>query len=409
VVANITNMNFNVLFELGYTIGLRKPVLPIRDTSYESQRKQFDEIGIFDTLGFEQFTNSLDLVRLVKDRPAGSAPVYADPELNRGQPIFLIRSPIDTDGSVKLFSCLKKSWFRFRSFDSRETPRLSLHDAYKQVVSSVAVVAHLIDPERTGATVHNARAAFVCGLALAAGKHVLMIQEGRVSQPIDYRDIIIPYTDANTIPYYVETILREIADTLQSIDAYQIPLPKGLLERIDIGDVAAENEIKALVTYFVKTPQFQQARQGHARIVVGRKGAGKTALFYGIRSQFGLRGDKLILDLKPEGHQFTRLREMVLDKLSEGLQLHTLTAFWHYLLLLEVAKKLIEREQFDAYQKPELLARFNELVALYEEQLEAKGDFSERLMALVNRLVDRFPDSEPGSIHTGDITLDFAP
>jgi hypothetical protein len=34
-----------------------------------------------------------------------------------------------------------------------------------------------------------------------------------------------------------------------------------------------------------------------------------------------------VLDLKPEGHQFVKLRELVLKKLSEGKQLHILTAF----------------------------------------------------------------------------------
>jgi ABC-type cobalamin/Fe3+-siderophores transport system ATPase subunit len=231
-----------------------------------------------------------------------------------------------------------------------------------------------------------------------------MVQEGAFVQPIDYRDIVIPYTDANTIPYYVENIVRETADTIQSIDATYVTLPTGLLERIDLGDIAAENEIKALSKYFVKTPQFQQARQGHARLVIGRKGAGKTALFYGIRNQFPQRGDTIVLDLKPEGHQFTRLREMVLSKLSEGLQLHTLTAFWHYLLLLELTKKLISREQYDAAESPEKLAKFNELVELYEAQPEAHGDFSERLMALVDRIVERFPVGESDSILTRMIT-----
>ena len=154
----------------------------------------------------------------------------------------------------------KKSYFRFRTFDSRELPRLSLHEAYRQVLSAITVVAHLIDPERIGATAHNARAAFVCGMALAAGKHVLMLQEGSNPQPIDYRDIIISYEEPSIIPLYVEKIVRLTADTFQSIEASQIPLPKGLLERIDIGDVAAENEIQTLSSYFVKTPQFQQAQ-----------------------------------------------------------------------------------------------------------------------------------------------------
>lgn len=310
VVANITTTNFNVLFELGYAMGLGKPVLPVRDSSYgkEKDRKLFDEIGIFDTIGYEDFRNSNELLSLVTSKRPFSPAIDIKPKTNRQQPIYYIRSPIDTDGSVKLLSCLKKSLFRFRSFDAREVSRLSLHEAFKQALSSLSVVAHLMDPNRTGANCHNARAAFVCGMALAAGQHVLMLQEGVALHPIDYRDVVIPYEDPSIIPYQVERIVRSTADTLQSIDEFEIPLPKGLLERIDIGDVAAENEIQALSHYFVRTPQFQQARQAHARLVIGRKGTGKSALFYGLRRQLSQDKGKLILDLKPEGHQFVRLR-----------------------------------------------------------------------------------------------------
>jgi nucleoside 2-deoxyribosyltransferase len=61
IVANITTMNFNVLFELGYAIGIRKAVLPVRDSTYERAKKLFDDIGIFDTPGYENFTNSREL------------------------------------------------------------------------------------------------------------------------------------------------------------------------------------------------------------------------------------------------------------------------------------------------------------------------------------------------------------
>src|SRR5262249_37635500 len=97
--------------------------------------------------------------------------------------------------------------------------------------------------------------------------------------------------------------------------------------------------------------------------------------FYGIRSQFSPKGEKVIVDLKPEGHQFIRLREIVLEKLSEGLQLHTLTAFWHYLLLLEITNKVLEKERSVAYQNPNLYTKFGQLESFYEEQLNGKGDF----------------------------------
>ena len=417
VVANITTLNFNVLFEIGYALGLGKPVLPVRDTTYEKDKKLFDEIGVFDALGYSDFANSVDLAGIVRSRRGIQPVVQQTPDRNRAQPIFHLRAPVESNGSIRIFSELKKSSCPFRTFDPRETPRLSLHEAIKQVHSSTAVVAHLMDPERTGATAHNARCAFVCGLAMAAEKFVLMLQEGGVSHPIDYRDVVVPYEDTSVIPIAISKIVRATAELVYNAPIISTKRDEKLLEHLDLGDVAAENEIQALSSlYFIKTPQFIQARQGHARLVIGRKGAGKTALFYGLRKAVSGGRGKIILDLKPEGHQFVKLREVVLARLSEGVQQHTLTAFWQYLLVLEVARKVIEREALTAWRDPEALQDFNELKRQYEAHAAdgMEGDFSERLMALVNRLVDSVagkPDesltatSLTAMIYKGDISV----
>lgn len=50
VIADVTTLNFNLLFEIGFTIGLGIPVVPIRDTTYISNKREFDELGVLDTL-----------------------------------------------------------------------------------------------------------------------------------------------------------------------------------------------------------------------------------------------------------------------------------------------------------------------------------------------------------------------
>jgi len=111
VVSDITTLNFNVLFELGYAIGEGKPVLPIRDTTYERDHALFEALGIFDTIGYKDFQSSRDIVSVVtKPKPSS---VIKDQNIlvNRQQPIYYIKSPIDTDASIKLNSSLKKGAF----------------------------------------------------------------------------------------------------------------------------------------------------------------------------------------------------------------------------------------------------------------------------------------------------------
>ena len=46
VIADVTTLNFNLIFEIGYALGLGLPVLPLRDTSYIKDQKVFAELGI---------------------------------------------------------------------------------------------------------------------------------------------------------------------------------------------------------------------------------------------------------------------------------------------------------------------------------------------------------------------------
>lgn len=301
-----------------------------------------------------------------------------------------MKSHIHTEGVVKLMSALKKSGIKFRTFDPRETARLSLQDALKQVHSSLGVVAHLVSPTRTAAAVHNGRSALLSGLAMASQKRTLMLQEDRVAQPIDYRDVILSYDDPARVPGLVIPYIKRLVDALQPSRFVPTVLPLTALEKIDFGDVAAENEISALRSYFVPTAQYNDARRGHARLVVGRKGAGKTAIFYGIRNAYWSSRSHLVLDLKPEGHQFTKLREAVLEPLSQGMQEHVLTAFWNYLLLMEIALKIVRDERSYAYRNPERAERYDTVVAASKIVTDLdQGDFSERLLTLVNTIAER--------------------
>jgi hypothetical protein len=52
-----------------------------------------------------------------------------------------------------------------------------------------------------------------------------------------------------------------------------------------------------------------------------------------------------MVDLRPEGYQLIKLKEDILKYLSEGARQHLITAFWEYLILLEVAYKLLEKDK----------------------------------------------------------------
>jgi hypothetical protein len=397
IIADVTTLNFNLLFEIGFALGLGLPVIPIRDTTFVRDKLVFDELGMLDTIGYLDFQNSNGLaVALVSKFPVTALPAPHH-HIDLESPLYVLKGHIDTEGAVRLMSVLKKSALRFRSFDALETPRLSLQEARKQVDSSLGVIAHLLSADRIGALVHNARCALVAGLALAAGKSVLLLQEGLTRQPIDYRDVVTSYTHPDQVPRLLEGVLSHVVSQLQDARIRAVRRPERLLEQVDLGDVAAENEIRALRSYFVRTAQFHEAKRGNARLVIGRKGSGKTAIFYAVRDSLINRRSFLVLDLKPEGHQFSKLREVVLSKLSEGFQEHTLTAFWNYILLCELACKALKVDHTWALRDETHRQAFGRLAAAYEKHASADaGDFSERLLREVERIASRYPGEGAG-------------
>jgi hypothetical protein len=395
VVADVTTLNFNLLFEIGYAVGLGVPVLPVRDTSNVRDAKDFEELGLFDTLGYFDYSNSSQLADGVLAREGAVPLTLQRPSLDSEQPLYVVKGPFESDGMIKLMSVIKKSRLRFRTFDAKEVARISVHEAYKQTVSSRGVIVHLLSPDTRGADIHNARCAFIAGLAMASQKHVAMLQQGNVAQPIDYRDVVLHYGRPGQIPDLLIPVLGEVIEEIQTSRFVPTALKLNPLQKIDLGDLAAENEIRALASYFVPTAEYEEVKRGHARLVVGRKGSGKTALFYSLRSTFRPLRNHVVLDLKPEGHQFLKLREAVLAHLPPGVQQHVLTAFWNYLLVMELAHQIVHHESSFAYRDLRLKDAFQRILDLYgEENATEQADFSERLLELVDRIIQKRSEME---------------
>jgi hypothetical protein len=85
---------------------------------------------------------------------------------------------------------------------------------------------------------------------------------------------------------------------MQSIKAPSARSSKSALQRITLGAEAAENEFRTLEDYFVETAEFLKTARGEVRIVAGRKGSGKTAIFFMVRDSFRRQRNTVISDLR---------------------------------------------------------------------------------------------------------------
>lgn len=394
VFADVTTLNLNLMFEIGFCLGLGIPVKPIRDSTVASDSKLFAEIGVFKTLGYIDFANAHDLAEQVRTT-SGPSLGNLPKRIFNDAPVYVVKGPLPTEGAGQLLSALKKSFVKFRVHDPTETPRTSLYEQWKQVRGSFGVIANLLSPSRGDvAKSHNALCAFLCGVAMAEEKAVMMLQEETgLIQPIDYGDVVREWDDPRQIGRLIEPTVEQVIERMQSGTTGASLVAGGLLEALDLGDVAAENEIAGLQRYFVPTGPFGLARQGHGRLVIGRKGSGKTAMFYGVRNAETRGHATVMLDFRPEGFQFTKLREAVLETLSVGQQEQAITALWTFLLTAEVAHKILfsQAELRAAERDDRRFTSYNKLQEAYlAHGLASDEDLSQRFLRQIDKLAERF-------------------
>jgi hypothetical protein len=343
LVADISTLNFNVTYEIGYSIGFGKRVILIKNKSVKSDEGELRRVGIFDTLGYLTYENSDDLYRILLELK-DFTPLNVAAPLNSGAPVYLLQLPFNTDAQGRIIARIKRARIRFRSFDPAEQARLAAPEAIESVASSYGVVVPLAPKSMVDAPIHNLRAAFVAGLAHGMSRPLCLIQGGEEPVPLDYRDLVQSYRHPDQINEIIERFGLEVTDALQA-QARTGRAKAGLLASLDMGSSTAENEFVTLGEYYVQTDEFRRALRGEARVVVGRKGSGKTAVFAQVRDHIRSDQRQIVLDLKPEGYQLLKFKEQILDLLEEGTQEHTITAFWEYLLLLEAAYKILEKDR----------------------------------------------------------------
>lgn len=386
LVADISILNFNVTYEIGYAIGNGKRVLITKNRSIRDGIPTIRDVGIFDTLGFQEYQNSRELCNFISSADH-SGPINIPSNINIKSPVYLLEGLHKTDWASRIVSRVKKARYLFRSFDPNEQPRLSANDAITQVSQSHGVLVPLLSSNAVGSEVHNMRGAFIAGLADGMGKSLCMLQHGQDPVPIDYRDFVNTTYHPDEINEHIGEFAGKIAEMFQQDTVVPTTTEDTFLQSVDLGSTSAENEMRTLQSYYLKTDQFLKSLRGEANIVVGRKGSGKSAIFLQVRDRERNKKGNIVLDLKPDGYKLIKFKELILSYLEEGTYQHTIMAFWEYVLLLEICYKILEKDREQHKHDHTLYEPYRALADLYHaDGYETKGDFSERMSTLMENI-----------------------
>lgn len=392
LIADVTELNFNVAYEIGYAVGMQKRVFLVRNKAIASDERLVREVGIFDTLGYEGYANSIQLVQIIK-AIASLAPLpLSDAPLNKNVPVYIVTPREKAEAEIRIISRVKKAGgIFFRSFDPVENARLSIRAAIEHVCPSIGIILPLLASNRADAVPHNLRCAFVAGLAHALEKETMVLQAGGEPVPLDLRDYVQIFDTPDSINPLVADFVRRVVERVLEQDDFVLSESATPLEDLFLGQSAAENEMTSLRNYYLQTEEFNRVVNGNVNLVAGRKGSGKTALFFQTRNR--IRKDKqfAVLDLNPEGFQLQKFKDLVLRHLEHGTKEHTVTAFWEYLFFLEIAHKLLEKDRNTYLHNHLIRDHFTKVSALYHtETFSVEGDFAERMLKLTQSIADAY-------------------
>lgn len=205
IVADITYLNPNVVYEIGFAIGRKKKVLLIRNSDYEGDRDLSKTVGIFDTIGYSSYRTEDDLRNKLTSHISNQALPF-DITVNSKAPVYVMPNNGKSAASTHLIGRVKKARYRYRSFSATEDVRLSATDAIAQVAQSAGVIS-MLDGDNVEQTV---RALFIAGLADGMSKPSLLLSPYMAETPLDVRDKAKPYKDPSDIADIVADFCPEI-------------------------------------------------------------------------------------------------------------------------------------------------------------------------------------------------------
>lgn len=406
-VADVTTLNSNVLFELGFATALGKKIWPLFDPSIASARADFEQFQMFTTIGYVRFSNSNDIVNhFFSDPPHSShrgslfdqllktsSKVSADPAL------LYVKPELNTEAVTRVTRRITSGPLP-SIIDDPEEIRVQSPTWYAQhVTDCYAVLCHFLSDDHASAKFSNAKNAIVAGLAFGLDKPLLMMAHHPYSSPIDYRNLLRVHKDATMAVSFFEQWSKPLVEAYESnkrerAEYHVAKAKKARLLDLYLGEPVAEHEAAQLEDYFVTTSAYNEAMKSSYSIFVGRKGTGKTATLFKIAADIANDPRNHVCIIKPADYELAGVASMLRKEANRSDKGYLVDSFWKLLVYTELAKSLYEKvmdrpayySMSSGEQKLVDFVKINERVVLPE--------FSTRLEAAVNKLqgIDEVPE-----------------
>ncbi len=396
---DLTYLNSNVLFELGYAIAKRKRIWIILDPSQPDAQRNYSNFLLVSNVGHSRYTNAQDIAREFFNE--GIAETLDDTLYKRAvegivsnpiRPSLLyLRCELRTDASIDLTGRLSKLSLPITIDDPDEVSNQPLSWYVQNAFSACGVIAHLLDDPRAVGRLQNAKYALVSGLAYGFDQPLLMLAEEPYETPLDYRHILRKHETAAQCVAHAEPWLEKVEEEYPK----QVALFKqqrrmlrlsSSLQQVSLGDPVAENEESDLEHYFVPTAAYNEALvPSRARIFIGRRGTGKSANLIKLAAELQEQRAYVCV-VRPVAYELEGLLEVLRLSIPRAEQGFLVESLWKLLIYTELAKCIYThlRQKPAHYEQSRSESAFMHFVNEHSEII--LGDFSRRMDMAIQRL-----------------------
>jgi hypothetical protein len=397
ILADVTYPNFNVYYEIGYAAGRQKPFVLTVNRAAEQASGNVNLTGLFDTVGQLLYQNSDELLVQLSNYEGYSWTNEYFKDKDHAKPLFFLEPLRKIDFRNYIVQSITNSSVQYRHFDPEEVPRLLITSAIGEVAASAGIIIPLISTQISDWQRHNLRAAFLAGFCHGVDIEPLIMQYEDVPAPVDYKDFIDTTRTRREVEQSVSEYCQETLVRNQQSATIARRAVRTILNELDIGSSSAENESNKLSRYFIPTAEFQRANRAERAIIAGRKGSGKSAIFYQVAEEKARDRRNLVLELNPASHSLSELRQALLAVVNVGVFDHTIAAFWQYILYAEIVLKIREILLPKARYDLRLLNKIRDAEVRFKlsDELVA-GDFTSRLETAVRSVISNLRDSRAG-------------
>jgi len=358
---DLTYLNHNVFFELGYAIGCEKRLKIFLNTNISGAKENYSNLDILRNVGYTPFLSSKEIMKELQQNASGTSlslesiiPSYKT--LSIENDVFLINIKNKNQAAIELENYLLEARELKTVFNNEgEIAYQPLIWYLSSIIKSKIVVLHMLGQDKIGYKSTNAEYSLYAGLAYSLGKKLLIIAPAPFRAPIDYTNILIKYESTadclKKIDCWFETTITKLKleeekkrqkENKEVALKEQTALKEINLLKLGLGFGVAESDNASNADNFVEIDAYKEALslQKNRLIILGRKGSGKTEVF--MRLQENLESDKntFIIIIKPDSFEMIEdiKFSMLYDK--EQSRKRFLSTVWRFVVFSKIYNEI---------------------------------------------------------------------